>query len=225
MQTLKNGLWPILAMVGVACADSGAQPWLLEGPRVLAIRAEPVALPKGEPVVLEALAHAVTQFTWRGCVLPWVPEVDPICPSGAVALGSGNPVTIDPPAGATVLHVRLDARSPDGSAEPAILRLQAGAKGSNLSVTLQQEGGEALPDRVTKTATLKLRSSVPGGAPAGAFNTFYATGGDFAPWRTLGSDASSWQAPDLAGPVTVTVIVRDGQGGVGWQRATLTVQP
>ena len=222
---MNNAAYLGLAVAGAACADGGAQPWLLQGPRVLAIRADPVALPTGEPVVLEALAHATTEFTWWGCSQPWIAQADPVCPSGALALGSGNPVTVDPPAGAPALYVRLDARGPSGRAEPAIVRLQAGATGRNPLVAIEQDSGAAVPATLAKAADIRLRPRVPGGSPTGAFTTFYATGGTFSPWRTVGSDASRWQAPELPGPVTVTVIVRDGQGGVGWQSATVAVQP
>lgn len=218
-------LGSIVAVAAVGCADSGAQPSLLEGPRVLAIRADPVALPAEGPVVLEALAHATTEFTWRGCVLPWTAQTDPVCLGGELALGTGNPVTIDPPASLSALHVRLDARGPKGVAEPAILRLQAGAKGVNPTVELETASGVALPDGVAKGGTVRLRPRVAGGALADGVNTFFATTGEFSPWHTLGSDASTWTVPGLPGPATVTVVVRDGAGGVGWRSAAIEVLP
>lgn len=225
MKGTQNILAMIVAATAVACAASGARPSLLQGPRVLAIRADPVALPAQGPVVLEALTHAATEFKWRGCVLPWSAATDPVCPGGELALGTGNPVTIDPPANLSVLHVRLDSRGPAGVAEPAILRLQAGAKGVNPVVELELATGLALPAGVVKAGSVRLRSRVAGGVLADGVNTFFATAGEFSPWHTLRADVSTWAVPGLPGAATLTVVVRDGAGGVGWRSAAVEVLP
>jgi hypothetical protein len=60
---------------------------------------------------------------------------------------------------------------------------------------------------------------------------WFATGGTFAFDRAgrKGDDVAvtsenTWQAPNVAGPVTMWVVLRDDRGGVGWKQVTLDVR-
>lgn len=206
-----------------ACQSDGSRPSLLDAPRVLAVRMEPVALPSGATGTVEVLAHDVTGVVWQGCATPWTAQAEPACRTGAWPLGTGAKLTVPVPAGLTTLHLRVDAHGPSGQAQPAIARWSAQAAGSNPEVLVAAVAPTVGLLAAPVSGQLAMRGSTPGGASASATHTWFATAGEFLPWRTRGESATTWSAPTVAGPVTLVCVSRDGLGGVGWHQWSLDV--
>ncbi|MDP6943571.1 MAG: hypothetical protein QF464_05430, partial [Myxococcota bacterium] len=53
--------------------------------------------------------------------------------------------------------------------------------------------------------------------------SYFTSGGRFDPWRTREGAPSTLSAPEEPGEITLTIIVRDPGGGVGWRQHNLTV--
>jgi hypothetical protein len=123
------------------------------------------------------------------------------------------------------LWIRVDDE-PDGGALNAVAQIATGDLIDNPAVTaLSTEVLEApLP------TTLEIGQEVivvptltdPYGE-GGQVLSYFTTGGSFNPWHTNEGTPSTFTAPIEAGEVTLTVIVRDPGGGVGWAQHTLTV--
>lgn len=123
------------------------------------------------------------------------------------------------------LWIRVDDE-PDGGALNAVAQIATGDLIDNPAVTaLSTEALEApLP------TTLEIGQEVivvptltdPYGE-GGQVLSYFTTGGSFNPWHTNEGTPSTFTAPIEAGEVTLTVIVRDPGGGVGWAQHTLTV--
>jgi hypothetical protein len=114
------------------------------------------------------------------------------------------------------LTTTLQVTSGAAAAHPTISRLETDA------------AGEALPDTLAASAELVVTPTFddPNGA-GGQVVSYFTTGGAFDPWRTRAEDGeaapSTLTAPEEAGEITLTIIVRDPGGGVGWLNHTLTV--
>ncbi len=221
---------PLLALLG-ACDDMGVDPSLLSGPRVLAIRAEPRVLPEADapdaPVMLEALVHDATSFDWQLCAAPWQGAdngASLACASGAVAIGTGNPMIFTPPDELDSFYVLLTA----GEALPAVLRLtrSADAPLPNPEVTaLQTEDGSPLPTSLTPEQALAIDVVATNPSETELVATLYTTGGGIDPWRSVLPSGSTITAPAEPGPFKVTAVVRDEAGGTGWRTETIEVAP
>jgi hypothetical protein len=207
----------------------GVDPSLLSGPRVLAIRAEPRVLPSADapdaPVTLEALVHEGTTFEWQLCAAPWQGTdsgASLACATGAVAMGSGNPITFTPPDDLDSFYVLLEA----GEALPAVLRLTRSSDAAlpNPEVTaIRKQDGSALPKTVVAQEALSLEVTATNPADTELVATFFTTGGGFDPWRSVLPSGSTLTAPAEPGPFTITAVIRDTAGGVGWRTETLEV--
>ena len=125
------------------------------------------------------------------------------------------------------------------------LRVTDSREDGALTTTLQITTGDAVPHpTITALETDIADEALPGTIAAGAelvvtprFDdpygeggqvvSYFTTGGAFAPWRTRAEDGvaapSTLTAPAEAGEITLTVIIRDPGGGVGWVHHTLTV--
>ncbi len=187
------------------------------------MRTDPVALPSGATGTIEVLAHDVTVAVWQGCATPWTAQAEPVCRTGAWPLGTGTKLTVPVPAGLTTLHLRVDAHGPSGQAQSAIARWSAQAAGSNPGVLVSAVAPTVGLHEAPLSGQLAMRGSTPGGASASATHTWFATAGEFLPWRTRGESATTWFAPAVAGPVTLVCVSRDGLGGVGWTQWNLHV--
>ena len=113
-----------------------------------------------------------------------------------------------------------------GGALKAIAQLATGELVDNPEVSALSVAGEesALPDTLAAGATLTIEPTVsdPYGE-GGRVVTYFASAGSFDPWRTNEAGPSTYTAPAEAEEVTLTVIVRDPGGGVGWTQHTLSV--
>ncbi len=160
---------------------------------------------------------------------------------------TGNPVTFDAPdfqvpscttdkdcgeyipcvAGTCQLGVsiRVEDTREDGALR-AILQLTTGDDADHPEVTALHTDVPDTPLPTTVEAGDKLvvtpEITDPFGE-GGQVVSYFTTDGAFDPWRTREGAPSKWTAPDEAGEVTLTVIVRDPGGGVGWAQHTVTV--
>lgn len=212
------------ALLGViGCGDMGAEPSLLDEPRVLALQATPRAIPTSGTVVLDALVHAGAGLTWSACAAPWQPSVPLKCATGAIPLGVGAPITVAFPADLDTVYVQLAV---DGGT-PAVLRLtRSDDVSANPAVTaLRVEDDSPLPGTlgVSKTLLVEAVAENPDGSEL--VTTYFTTGGKVDPWHTLALGAATWTAPAEPGPVTLTAVVRDANGGVGWRSESVEVVP
>lgn len=190
----------------------------LDWPRVLALKTEPAVLVPGAEHTLTALLFDVAAtIEWRACAVAWVPDEPPSCPTGAIALGQGNPLEV-------VLPAELDdlwlAASPTwGEALPAVKRLVADAVATNPEVL----GLVSTP--LTPGAPTELRVALADMSNAqDLVVSWYTSAGVLEPGRTLASEPAVLEVP-AAGPVRVIAVVRDTGGGTGWTEATLEVGP
>lgn len=123
------------------------------------------------------------------------------------------------------LWVKVVDESPEGALD-AIAQIATGESVDNPEVTAleaeDRQGG--LPETLGVGKTLVVQPTVtdPYGE-GGRVLTYFTSKGTFDPWRTNEDGPSTYTAPEEAGEVTLTVIVRDPGGGVGWAQHTLTI--
>ena len=146
----------------------------------------------------------------------------PACTTDAECYGLGTCVDGACP---IRLWIKLDDED-DGGALKAIAQLATGELLDNPEVSALSVAGDesALPDTLAAGATLTIQPTVsdPYGE-GGRVVTYFASAGSFDPWRTNEAGPSTYTAPAEAEEVTLTVIVRDPGGGVGWAQHTLSV--
>lgn len=200
---------------------------VLDAPRVLALRSEPAELAPGEAHTLTALTFAVdAELAWSFCQASWAPTEPPSCPTGALALGLGNPLVATLPEDGWLLAAPVDA-----SALPAVKRVEAGTGADNpvvRAVTATSRAPEpgAPIASVAPGASLDVRAEVDGD-PDRLVVSWYVTGGTLEPARTLASEPATLVAPSAASsePLTIIAVVREKAGGTGWAEARLDVRP
>ncbi len=221
----------LLVLAAAACGDMGKDPSLIDGPRVLAMRAVPRSVPTSGDVALEALVVGSTGAPeWSACATDWLPADALVCPAGAATLGSGSPLVAD----AATLQAAPNVAIALPDARPAVLRLATDSTSQpafpHPEVTALVTDTGPLPATVAPGATLVLVPETTNPATTERVATFLATDGGIEPYRTITTDtaatrltAATWTAPDTAGPVTLYVVVRDTAGGVGWRSAAIDV--
>ena len=121
----------------------------------------------------------------------------------------------------------IDTR-PEG-ALMATLQVTTGEATPHPSITALETEGAPLPESLAVNEELLITATAddPNGQ-GGQVISFFTSGGAFDPWRARvredGKTApTTFTAPEEAGEVTFTVIVRDPGGGVSWTDHTLTV--
>ena len=123
------------------------------------------------------------------------------------------------------MWIRVDDE-PDGGALTAIAQIATGESVDNPEVTAltTEDVDTALPDSLESGKELVVVPTLtdPYGE-GGRVVTYFASGGRFDPWRTNEGNPSTFTAPAEAGDVTLTVIVRDHGGGVGWRQHTMSI--
>jgi hypothetical protein len=202
----------LLTSVLSGCMDPPVEPSLLDGPRVLAIRAQIDA--DQQRLSLDALTWNSTTHTWRVCPTPWLPAPDPRCSSQeSESPGAGRSIEIDLPTSSVWLRLDVSADSSE-TGVPAVMQLDPTVDPASLQligITAQStDGGFTLGPS--------------GGAPESGVVTWFTTRGRVVPWRTLGDATATLEFgdEDLAQPVQVFAVLRD-QGAVVW--ATVELQP
>ena len=231
---LRRGLWLASALTLAACEMAAAD--VLEGPRLLGVRATPAAFVPGEAVTVEALAWdlAGEDLVWSACPVAWA-ATDPItCPAGdALPLGEGNPLTFTPPVasprtgwwllvegpGAIPAGRRLDPE-PDG--EATILNPPAFA-------LTRGEDPAGAPGALTLTPSFEDPDppTAPPLDPSRVVISWYVTAGTLEPARTVGLAPATFTPPDggAEAPVTIVAVARDVDGGTTWSSTTLEAAP
>jgi len=197
----------------------------LDSPRILAIRTTPAALSPGQAHVLEALGFEVPgPIAWAYCRDAWQPTEPLSCPSGAVALGEGNPLTVTMPEGVTSLWLKAEAS--DGAALPAVKLVSGDSGAQNPEVQGVVGGSGALPTGVAAGAAQVVKVELGGEAAPAADKlvvSWYVTAGELEPAVILASETSTWTLPMVGGVARVIAVVREKAGGTGWAEAELTV--
>jgi len=205
-----------LASALIACEMQPAE--TLDYPRVLALRLEPAEPVPGENHTATALTFEAGALTWSLCEEAWTPALT--CPTGAVSLGEGNPITFTFP---DLESAWLKAEA-DG-ASPAVKLVEVGSGAINPTrASLVGEDGP-LPASIQPEAELALRvdlGDLTEEAQAELVVSWYVTAGTLEPARTLGNETATLTAP-ASGAVRVVAVVREQAGGTLWTEATLTV--
>ena len=152
--------------------------------------------------------------------LPDIPL--PSCETDADCYGFGTCVDGSCP---IRLWIKVDDE-PDGGALNSIAQISTGDVVDNPEVIALHSDGEESPIpesvQVGEEVEVTPKLSDPLGE-GGRVVTYFTSAGSFKPWRTNEGGPSTWTAPDEAGEVTWSVIVRDPGGGVGWLQHTITV--
>ncbi len=114
----------------------------------------------------------------------------------------------------------------DNGALTTLAHLTPGEVLDNPSVTdlYKDQAGTALPSELQAGAEVViLPALVDPMGEGGTVVSYYTTGGRFDPWRNRQEAPVTLTAPDEPGEITLTAIVRDPGGGVGWLQRTLTI--
>jgi len=218
-----------LATLAAACDDMATEPSMLDAPRLLALRATPPNLASGGEVVLEALTWDIADVRWEACATAWAPTSPLSCPTGALALGAGNPLTVALPEGATALWIKAEAvEAPE--VLPAIVALSSDGPTENptLAGLVDADGaplGAVAPGaEVALHAVLGAPTAVPDGADPRRVVSYFTSAGAFDPFRAFDEGLTTFLAPDAPATAEVRVVVRDAAGGTGWYATTLAVE-
>ena len=152
-----------------------------------------------------------------------LPEISaPTCSTDAECYGLATCVDGTCP---LTLWVKVDDASPEGALS-AIAQISTGDTIENPEFTALgvAERDGALPETLGVGKELTIQPSItdPYGQ-GGRVITYFASAGSFDPWRTNEEGPSTFTAPAEAAEVTLTLIVRDPGGGVGWVQHTLNV--
>ena len=217
----------LLCLVG--CDEMTDDPSLLEGPRILAVKMEPRILTPGVEHTLTALTHDLGAVTWNACITPFIPDADLTCP---VPIPNDPLQAVEPtlslplfiPEGIPVTDLWLKLSSSDTAVLPGVFRIGQATGDENPSVTAVSD-----PDGNPIT-TLQVGSSTsitPTVLDPLETNrltiSYFTTHGSFASHRTLDGNPSVFEAPAEPATVEWTIIVRDGEEGVGWGRFQVEV--
>lgn len=194
---------------------------VLDAPRVLALRIEPATFTPGAEHTLSALTFEVgPDLDWSFCADAWRPTDPPSCPSEAVELGRGNPLTATLPA---VDSGWLLAAPATGEALPAVKRLTSDTAAQNpelVGITRTDDGPSPPPP--ASSLMLALTLADPALAPE-LVVSWYLTAGALDPKRTLASEPATLVLPARPEPVRVIAVVREPAGGTSWTETTFTV--
>lgn len=226
-QCLLIRLAVVAAFVGwltlaAGCAGGPSEASTLASPRFLAASTTPSAVVFGTEVEIDVLAWDVTEVSWSGCDEPWVGTVDGLnCPTDAVSVGTGVPLVL------VVDHaVHLLAQDASGrvdAAPPMVVAIDEGGPDHNLEVTgIVGADGLALTSVVAEEE-LEVAAQTADEVSTGGVTTFYASAGEFSPWRKAGTESSMFVAPADPGDVTIITVVRETNGAVGWATTSVTV--
>jgi hypothetical protein len=222
-------LIPSLLLLLVGC-DEFATPAELASPQILAIRAEPPAVPPGGSAVLDILvadssgAIPSPVVTWQ--VTPSIPD-DP--PLGTIEPGAGGTAIYTAPAELAmtpdVAAVTATVSLPDDQLTALKAVIIGDAPLQNPALTAFSVDEE---DRLAQTSlTLGVGESVmlelaaePAIDEMSSF-AWYCTVGEIARYQ---SNPAELVAQDEPGSGWLFAVMRDGRGGVVWHALEITVQ-
>lgn len=205
-----------IASALVGCEMQPAE--TLDYPRVLALRLEPAEPIPGEAHTATALTFETGPLTWSLCEEAWTPTLT--CPTGAISLGEGNPVTFTFP---DLESAWLKAEAEGASPAVKLVEVASGATNPDTAVLVGKDG--PLPPGVEPEAELALRvdlGELSDEKKAELVVSWYVTAGTLEPARTLGTEEAILTTP-ASGSVRVVAVIREQAGGTTWAEATLTV--
>lgn len=190
----------------------------LDYPRVLALRLEPAEPAPGEVHTASALTFEVGQLTWSLCEEAWTPTLT--CPTGAITLGEGNPVSFTFP---DLESAWLKAEAEGASPAVKLVEVDSGANNPTTANLVGETG--PLPPSLEPEAEVALRvdlGDLPDETKAELVVSWYVTAGTLEPAKTLGTETATLTAP-ASGSVRVVAVIREQAGGTTWAETTLTV--
>lgn len=205
-----------LAAVLIGCEMQPAE--TLDYPRVLALRLEPAEPVAGEVHTASALTFEAGPLTWSLCESAWTPTL--VCPTGAVSLGEGNPVTFTFP---DLESAWLKAEAEGASPAVKLVEVDSGATNPATATLVGKDG--PLPPGIEPEAEVALRvdlGDLSEEAKAELVVSWYVTAGTLEPARTLGTEEAILTAP-ASGSVRIVAVIREQAGGTTWAETTLTV--
>lgn len=206
----------LLPALLAACEMQPAE--TLDYPRVLALRLEPAEPVPGEVHTASALTFEAGPLSWSLCESAWTPTLS--CPTGAVALGEGNPLTFTFP---DLESAWLKAEGEGAS--PAVKKVEVGSGAANPSTATIVGADGPLPGSLEPTSELSLGvelGDLSDEQKADLVVSWYVTAGTLEPARTLGTEPATLTAP-ASGTVRIVAVIREQAGGTTWAEATLTV--
>lgn len=217
----------LCALATVGCSSELARQSRVDGPRLLAITAEPPEVAPGDRVVVSALwfdgDEDAPVFHWSHCPAPADGSVDR-CAGVEEELGSGADLaetSFLAPGDTSTDLVRLSVGAVDAAKRvqigssttpnhnPGIESFAIDPAGEGANVTL-----DAAADAVEEDEEL--------------FVSWFATAGTFDDDRSFGPGPLRfeihWDPPGDAGAVTMWAVLRDGRGGVTWEEQAATIE-
>lgn len=200
----------------MACEMQPAE--TLDYPRVLALRLEPAEPVPGETHSATALTFETGALTWSLCEEAWTPALT--CPSGALTLGEGNPISFTFP---DLESAWLKAEAEGASPAVKLVEVDSGATNPTTASLVGKDG--PLPPSVEPEAEVALRVDLGGltdEAKAELVVSWYVTAGTLEPAKTLATEEAILTAP-TSGSVRIVAVIREQAGGTTWTEATLTV--
>ena len=234
--------WPGLLALTALCACDMQPAETLDRPRVLALKTEPAVLAPGEVHVLTALTFEVPgELEWSLCAVAWSPTEPLSCPTGAIPLGRGNPLSVTLPADLTSGWLEVapvaDGSAPASLALPAVKRLDAAAIATNPEPRGLVSATGPMPTNLANGDTIDLMvdlGDVPTPTAERLVVSWYTTAGALDPGRTLATETATLEAPGRSPEglpsaptdtraLRVIAVVRDAGGGTGWTEATLSI--
>ena len=241
-----------LAALALGACDSARRSEVIDGMRVLAIKAEPPSARPGDAVTLEALVASTKEdddrieYTWFFCTIEFEDCAEaPVPGEGIVILGSGRSVTVEVPENTLAgdrVTVWLDVtrgsrheRSIKGvyvhqeedaspNRNPRLDRVRWGVASGAPLATMPKE------DRATihlgSTAMMsELRKEAGEPAAEDVVISTYVTAGQLVdPSGSGASGALYFESPDEKTRVGTWIVVNDGRGGVDWVEHWISVE-
>lgn len=251
MRRLCTAMIAMAAGMAAAGCDPARRSEVIDGMRVLAIKAEPPTARPGDSVVLDALIatkkedHEV-ELTWFVCALEFEDCAEAEVPGdGIVVLGAGPRVTVEIPENVLAgVHVTywLDAKrgsrrersikgvyvhpedTPFPNRNPRLDRVRWGVV-SGAARTTMPKGDRVSIHLGSSEMMSELRMEAGEPAAEDVVITTYVTAGELVdPSGSGASGALYFQSPDEKARVGTWIVVNDGRGGVDWIEHWISVE-
>lgn len=237
MRTRLSSLVCVCALT-LACAEDLPSVSLVEGLRVLAVRAEPPGAPVGSQITVDALVvdseERAFDYLWSLCSLDGSAAPDSCYGTSLYPLGSDTEASLMMPESSKVVVSLVVALESVGAArcfnelavgrpplEGCIASVKTLSAEEHTNPSLQFEGSNEPIDREAEVVLFVDVSSI----ADDPFVSWFSTAGELRYARTDSeSTQNEWTAPDEAGAVDFYAVVHDDRGGVAWAEMSLEVE-
>jgi hypothetical protein len=219
---MRKGLSFLLLVTACREQDSMA---LLDHPQILAVRAEPPAVPAGGQARIDVLVGDTA-----GAVFVTAPEIMTTAIEAPLAQRDEEGWFVVAPGETELAAARAQAGLEEGAPVPVAIAVNVTvdgmALGASKTLRLGAEGSNPVVESIDAPATAApaaespIRVTVDGGAGELSY-AWYTSIGDLDRYR---SAEAAWIAPEVAGDGELLVVIRDEQGGVCWQTMAVVVE-